>query len=810
MQINHFTGTDTIYILSLQLISQICLLYVMIMKIKLVSPLVFLCTFYCIFTLNFLYAQPTTIGLVAYYPFTGNAGDSSGIGNHGTIYNATLATNRFGNPNSAYYFNGTNSYISVPATSSIQPSSALTLCAWISTEWKTSGWSPIVTKRFTANSDPWNSYTLNTYISMNKKWTIGLSNGNIGGLNYYYAKDTLNYNTNTWGHLAATYDGTVVKIYLNGNLDTSYATSTSYIGYSSLPLYLGWSGNGASEYYKGKIDDVRIYNRALTASEIMTIYNPNYNPFQNTYYSKSIGKLDSLTTWGTNTDGTGTMPLNFNANNTAYIVKNNSSPTISNNWFVTGSNTAIIIGDGNSSISTNIPSGLYIGADSIIVKNNSTLTVNGNLYVNKYFFDNGSTAQYFSGSAQSLPAASFYTLVIFGSNKTLSGNTTVRSNLVLLSSVICNGNTLTLGSGPTQRGTLNGSGTIWGRFTKWFAPTTVSGDTGLFPINTTNGIYRPLKIEFTASPSSGGTLSAEFISSPPGNSFPSTPYFDFTLSPPVPLNKTSPNGYWKLISANGLSGGTYTITTTATGFYGINSLDSLRLVYRSNSSSTWATNTAGVSVAGTGTLSAPIVKRSGVQNSGGEYTLASDSSKNALPVKLLSFEAKKIPGNKVLLFWQTAWEQNCSHFEVEKNEDISNNQIWKQLGKVNGKGNTNQMHNYQFTDNNMLPIKGDNSSVYYRIRQIDFDGRFEYSPILTINPEEKTADIIIFPNPAKTEVFVLSSKEISSIELLDLNGKCIIKVSKSNRLAIENIESGIYILKICQGEEIILKKVIKE
>lgn len=780
------------------------------MKTKFVSRIVCLTTFICLFTFSIIKAQPTTIGLVAYYPFSGNAGDSSGSGNHGSISNATLTTNRFGNPNSAYYFNGTSAYISVPATSSLQPASAITLCAWISTEWKTSGWSPILTKRLTTNTDPWNSYTLNTYISFNKKWTLGLSNGGVGSLNYYYAKDTLNYNTNNWGFLAATYDGSIVKIYLNGNLDTTYTTTTSYIGYSTLPLYLGWSGNGATEHYKGKIDDIRIYNRALSATEIMTIYNPNYNPFQNTYYSKSTGKLDSLTTWGTNADGTGTMPPNFNANNTAYIVKNNSSPTISNNWFVTGSNTAIIIGDGSSSISTNVPSGLYIGADSIIVKNNATLTVNGNLYVNKYFFDNGSTVQYFSGTAQSLPAASFNTLVLFGSNKTLTGNTTVRSNLVLLSSVICNGYTLALGSGPTQRGTLTGSGTVWGSFTKWFAATTVSGDTGLFPISTTNGIYRPLKIEYTASPSVGGTLTAEFISNPPGNNFPSSPYFDFTLSPPVPLNKTAQNGYWKLNAGNGLSGGTYTITTTATGFYGITSLDSLRLVYRSNSSSTWATNTAGVSVAGTGTLSAPILKRSGVQNSGGEFTLASDSSRNTLPVKLLSFDAKKINGNKVLLYWQTAWEQNCSYFDIEKSDEINGKHIWKQIGKVAGYGSTNLMHNYQFTDNNMLPGKNDKSTIYYRLRQFDFDGSFEYSPILTINPEEKTSDIIVFPNPAKAEVFVLSPKKISKMEILDMSGKCIVKVSDSNRLVLENIEGGIYILRIYQEGEIILKKIIKE
>src|SRR5260370_6049481 len=78
--------------------------------------------------------NPFTNGLVAYYPFNGNANDASGNGNQGTVSCATLATDRFGNANSAYYFAGDGSDISVSDSSTLDITNALTLSAWIKIE----------------------------------------------------------------------------------------------------------------------------------------------------------------------------------------------------------------------------------------------------------------------------------------------------------------------------------------------------------------------------------------------------------------------------------------------------------------------------------------------------------------------------------------------------------------------------------------------------------------------------------------------------------------------------------------------------
>ncbi len=74
-----------------------------------------------------------SLKLIAFYPFNGNANDESGNGNHGTVYGATLTTDRFNQPNRAYYFDGINDYIMVPNSSILQISGEITMSAWFQT-----------------------------------------------------------------------------------------------------------------------------------------------------------------------------------------------------------------------------------------------------------------------------------------------------------------------------------------------------------------------------------------------------------------------------------------------------------------------------------------------------------------------------------------------------------------------------------------------------------------------------------------------------------------------------------------------------
>ncbi len=102
--------------------------------------------------------------------------------------------------------------------------------------------------------------------------------------------------------------------------------------------------------------------------------------------------------------------------------------------------------------------------------------------------------------------------------------------------------------------------------------------------------------------------------------------------------------------------------------------------------------------------------------------------------------------NGVDLNWQTATEFNNHGFEIQKSQDGI---TWRNIGFVNGQGTTSERHTYHFKD--QQPFQGDN---YYRLRQIDFDGKFEYSSIAVVafTKIEKTVDI--YPNPSNRNITI--------------------------------------------------------
>ena len=110
-----------------------------------------------------------------------------------------------------------------------------------------------------------------------------------------------------------------------------------------------------------------------------------------------------------------------------------------------------------------------------------------------------------------------------------------------------------------------------------------------------------------------------------------------------------------------------------------------------------------------------------------------------LPVELVDFKAAVSQG-KVDLYWQTASELHNLGYQVQRSPDARN---WKDLGFVAGAGTTQQEQRYAFTD--ATPLPGIN---YYRLRQTDFDGRSEYSPILVANLGFASKALTFFPNPA--------------------------------------------------------------
>ena len=201
-------------------------------------------------------------GLVAAYGFEEGGGasvsDVSGNGHTGAISGASwTAQGRYGG---ALSFNGSSNLVTVGASPLLNLASGMTLEAWINPT-AASGTRDVLIKEGT-NLDLYNLYARN--------WR-GRPESNVyaGGANRVAEGATLP--TNTWSHLAGTYDGTTLRLYVNG-VQVASAAYSGTIGTSSGPLRIG--GNSLwGEYFQGAIDEVRIYNRALTALEIQTDMN---------------------------------------------------------------------------------------------------------------------------------------------------------------------------------------------------------------------------------------------------------------------------------------------------------------------------------------------------------------------------------------------------------------------------------------------------------------------------------------------------------------------------------------------------------
>ncbi len=190
-----------------------------------------------------------------------------------------------------------------------------------------------------------------------------------------------------------------------------------------------------------------------------------------------------------------------------------------------------------------------------------------------------------------------------------------------------------------------------------------------------------------------------------------------------------------------------------------------------------------------------------------------------LPVELTYFRAKKTKEDKVLLEWNTKSELNNDYFEVQvavDGEALQNGQF-QTIGIVNGAGTTTESIDYTFVDNN----PSQSGTIYYRLKQNDFDGAYEYSPIVSVEFEYQ-AYVDIFPNPlfGKTlNVNIQSKQEQTAIlNIVDLNGslqqsttvdviegKQLIQVDFEDKLT-----AGIYVLYIKLGQKTFSHKIIKK
>jgi hypothetical protein len=233
-------------------------------------------------------SQIPTAGLVRHYPLDGNANDLGPNAANGSVYGAIPTSDRFGNLNSAYAFNGITDYVDMPVYPTYVNSlmfSEYTYSAWVLTQ-----------------SVP--NFGVETYvIAIGDGAGQRISTGNISagfcnswkgksdsytaqGLPVNYSTcDNTNLTLNVWKHLTITRSSNALKLYIDGLLNSVDSTIDTTYPYYAFPDYMtasydyganiGSMPYGVGGYFHGKIDDVLIYDRALTAAEVLAIHNTN-------------------------------------------------------------------------------------------------------------------------------------------------------------------------------------------------------------------------------------------------------------------------------------------------------------------------------------------------------------------------------------------------------------------------------------------------------------------------------------------------------------------------------------------------------
>lgn len=220
-----------------------------------------------------------TDGLVGYWPFDGDAKDYSGNGNHGVKHGVSLKADRDGHSDCAYSF-GESDYITVPANSQLNAISDFTMCVWIKpTSWDNGYWLPIMCKGETRQYglEITDEGCQDLIYHAEEEVHVSIDHNYKSCFEFYYERNSFlctshKLRIGEWMHIAATRSNGHLSVYINGTKigsDTGANPPASNAG----SLNIGRDPPGGMEYFHGLMDDVCLYNRALSAAEVSAIYN---------------------------------------------------------------------------------------------------------------------------------------------------------------------------------------------------------------------------------------------------------------------------------------------------------------------------------------------------------------------------------------------------------------------------------------------------------------------------------------------------------------------------------------------------------
>jgi Concanavalin A-like lectin/glucanases superfamily/Secretion system C-terminal sorting domain len=771
--------------------------------------------FLLILTLN-LSAQT----LVAYYPFNGNANDATTNGNNGTVNGATLTTDRFGNANSAYLFNGINNDIIVPDAPDLRPSGAYTISAWVEPMGFYSGscqGNSIVNKGNYLSQDAYLlGYGDNILDGGNcagfepNLETFFLSYDQGGAEQYAYSPDIVQ--LNKWYMVTGVFDGTNVKTYVNGHLQGSMPA----INVSGTPntdnLYIGGYVNSGSPYWlNGKIDDISIYSGALSDSTIFNTYIQDI---------KRPGSGNALLFDNSKSQyidvGSGWVPESSFTFET--WVKRTSTA-------VTDAQVQLFIGSFNDNGwgvgiqqagGTNRINLTQIGTSNVLSASAITDTFWHHVAVT--FDANASQAVFYIDGIADPPVGYSPNFNSGHSDYRLGGRNPAG-----------NGNQLNFLNGKMDETRIWDTVLTQTEIRDWMCKKVTASHPAFKNLV---GYYKLDEGTDTIAYSTGGhpgilNNSPTWITS--GASLGDASIYNYSATPSATL--THPDG--ESLSATATAGlptgiQVYRVdsapndTIGATGigandrYFGVfvvgGTLPQYTAVYNYNGNpyvTDKATlhlleraNNAAIPWADAGATNNTTAGTLTVTGQHTEYILS--SAPFALPVTLLNLNAKYISANDNLISWQTASEQNNKGFQVQRSSDGRN---FVTIGFVPGAINSSKLLDYSFNDNDGLI-----GTTFYRLEQIDEDGLGTFSAIVYLDITHQSK-ISFVPNPVLNNITIVSSVNLKEVDLVGLTGQVIKRwsnVMQNEKLDVSNVLKGTYLIKFINDNLIQTQKLIKE
>ncbi len=198
--------------------------------------------------------------LIAYYPFNGSLLDNTGNGHDGIGTNTVFTTDRFGQANSACLFNGSSSYVDIPAASGFNLSGlSFTISMWV---YQTNSGND----RLLGISGGGGAY-VDVYLDGGTSPTLiiddGFSTTLIGS----------SISTGIWYHIVLVLDGQTMIMYRNGSVDVSLVNGNSFVTYTGLQNAVFGNSLTYNKSFDGALDDLAIFNRALNSDEVNQLYN---------------------------------------------------------------------------------------------------------------------------------------------------------------------------------------------------------------------------------------------------------------------------------------------------------------------------------------------------------------------------------------------------------------------------------------------------------------------------------------------------------------------------------------------------------